>query len=127
MSDANPSGIETPDSDVETERPALASLFVELTRDAGSFARAEIDYLKAKAGLRAHRAAPGFGMIGIAIALALGILMAVPVGLLLLLAPMIGTGWALLAVTLGGVVLAALLFKLGTRRIKTVLKRSGDE
>jgi uncharacterized membrane protein YqjE len=119
MSDAEPS-IEA------QERPALSSLLVELTRDARSFATAEVEYLKAQAGERAHFAVPGLVMIGVALALALGILMAVPVGLIWLFAPMIGAGWSTLAVTLVGLMIAALLFKLGTRRVKAILKRPED-
>lgn len=108
------------------ERPALSSLLVELTHDARSFAAAEVEYLKAQAGERAHFAVPGLIMIGVALALAMGILMAVPIGLIWLFAPMIGAGWSTLAVTLIGLMIAALLFKLGTRRVKAVLKRPED-
>ena len=108
------------------ERPAISSLLVELTRDARSFATAEVEYLKAQAGERAHFAVPGFIMIGVAIAFATGALMALPVALIWLLSPIIGAGWAVLVVTLSGLALAAVLFKLGTRRIKAVLKRPED-
>jgi uncharacterized membrane protein YqjE len=108
------------------ERPAISSLLVELTRDARSFATAEVEYLKAQAGERAHFAVPGLIMIGVALALATGILMAVPIGLIWLFAPMIGAGWSTLAVTLVGLIIAILLFKLGMRRVKAVLKRPED-
>lgn len=108
------------------ERPALSSLLVELTRDARSFATAEVEYLKAQAGERAHFAVPGLIMISVAIAFATGVLTALPVALIWLLAPIIGAGWAILAITLSGLALAALLLKLGTRRIKAVLKRPED-
>lgn len=108
------------------ERPAISSLLVELTRDARSFATAEVAYLKAQAGERAHFAVPGLIMIGVAIAFAAGILSALPIALIWLFAPIIGAGWAVLAVTLSGLTLAALLLKLGTRRIKAVLKRPED-
>jgi uncharacterized membrane protein YqjE len=108
------------------ERPALSSLLVELTRDARSFATAEVEYIKAQAGERAHFAVPGLIMIGVALALAMGVLMAVPVGLIWLFAPMIGAGWATLAVIAVGLLLAVLLLKLGTRRVKSVLKRPED-
>jgi uncharacterized membrane protein YqjE len=119
MNDAEPS-IEA------QERPAISSLLVELTRDARSFATAEVEYLKAQAGERAHFAVPGLIMIGVALALAMGVLMAVPIGLIWLFAPMIGAGWSTLAVILVGLMIAALLFKLGTRRVKAVLKRPED-
>jgi protein-S-isoprenylcysteine O-methyltransferase Ste14 len=116
-----------PDPPVDTqERPALSSLLVELTRDVKNFATAEVEYLKAQAGERAHFAVPGLIMIGVALALAMGVTMAVPVGLIWLLAPVIGAGWATLAVTLAGLAIAAILLKFGTRRVKAVLKRPED-
>jgi hypothetical protein len=53
-------------------------------------------------------------------------LMAVPVGLIWLFAPMIGAGWSTLVVSTVGLLMAMLLFKLGTRRVKAVLKRPED-
>ena len=116
---------ETPASDVDasSNRPTLANLFIDLMRDANSFARAEMIYLKAQAGERAQYAVPGIIMIGVAIAIAMGVLMAVPVALILLLAPQIGMAWALGVVTLAGLVLAAILIQFGVRRIKSVFKR----
>ena len=108
------------------EKPALSRLFVELTRDASRFALAEVEYLKAQAGERAQFAVPGLIMFAVGVALTLGVTMAVPVGLILLLAPIIGTGLALLAVTALGLSIAAVLFKLGARRIRAVLKRPED-
>jgi protein-S-isoprenylcysteine O-methyltransferase Ste14 len=108
------------------ERPAISSLLVELTRDARNFATAEVEYLKAQAGERAHFAVPGLIMIGVAFALAMGVTMAIPVGLIWLLAPMIGAGWATLAVTVIGLLIVVLLLKLGTRRVKAVLKKPED-
>lgn len=109
-----------------SERASLSTLLVELTRDAGQFAQAEIAYLKAQAGERASYAVPGLIMIGVAIALGLGLVSALPVGLVWLLAPLIGNGYALLIVTLVGLATIALLIKLGVRRIKAVLKKPAD-
>jgi hypothetical protein len=108
------------------DKPALAGLLVELTNDMSRFARAEVAYIKAQAGERAHFAVPGLAMFGVGLAIATGILMAVPAGLIMLLSPMIGTGWSILAVTTGGLIITALLIKLGVRRIKAVLKRPED-
>lgn len=119
MSDAEPQ-VEAP------ERPALSSLLVELTHDARNFAAAEVEYLKAQVGERAHFAVPGLIMIGVAVALGMGVLMAVPVALIWFITPMIGTGWATLTITTVGLLIAVLLFKLGTRRVKAVLKRPED-
>lgn len=107
-------------------RPALASLFVDVTRDATNFAKAEIAYFKAQADERAQYALPAFIMIGVAVAIATGVLMAVPVGLMLLLAPLIGLGWALPTVTVVGILVAYATIMLGTRRLKAVLKSPED-
>ena len=123
MNDATPPDLQEPDPQ---EKVALSSLLVALTEDASNFARAEVDYLKAQAGERAHYAVPGLIMFVVGLALATGVLMAIPVGLILLLSPLIGSGLALVAVTLAGLLFAALMFKLGTRRIKAVLKRPED-
>lgn len=113
--------------DTAAEEPAsLSALLVGLTRDASAFAQAEIAYLKAQAGERAHYAVPGLAMIGVALALGFGLMAALPVALIWLLAPLVGNGYALLIVTLVGLAAVALLIKLGVRRIKAVLKRPED-
>jgi Putative Actinobacterial Holin-X, holin superfamily III len=117
---ADPELPETP------EKPTFSDLLGELSRDATNFARAEVDYLRAQAGERAHHAVPGLIMIGVAIALVSGVTMAVPVGLILLFAPLIGTGWAITVVSVTGVLIAVLLYHLGLRRMRTVLKRPED-
>jgi phosphate/sulfate permease len=116
---------ETTDATAE-ERASLSALLVGLTRDASQFAQAEIAYLKAQAGERAHYAVPGLIMIGVALALGLGLLSALPIALIWLLTPLIGTGFAFAIVTLVGLAATALLVKLGVRRIKAVLKRPED-
>ncbi len=113
-------------SEDSDSRPALVSLFVELSRDATEFAKAEVAYLKVQASERVHFAMPGFVMIGVAIAIATGVLMAVPVGCIMLLTPLIGLGWSLLAVTVAGIFLAYVMIKLGTRRLKSTLKSPED-
>jgi Putative Actinobacterial Holin-X, holin superfamily III len=126
VNDASPNAAEATAPDGVDARPALASLVIDLTRDANDFAKAEMAYFKAQAGERAQYAVPAFIMIGIAIAIATGVLMALPVGCMLLLAPLIGLGWALLAVTVIGLLLAYAMIKLGTRRLKAVLKSPED-
>lgn len=111
---------------VAEERASLSALLVGLTRDASQFAQAEIAYLKAQAGERASYAVPGLIMIGVALALGLGLLSALPIALIWLLVPLVGAGFAFLIVTLVGLATVALLIKLGVRRIKAVLKRPED-
>lgn len=126
VNEAVPDDTQTVPQEAIDPRPALSSLFVDLMRDANEFAKAEMAYLKAQAGERAHYAMPGFIMIGVAIAVATGVLMAIPVGCVLLLAPLIGVGWALLAVSIAGLLLAYAMIKLGSRRLKAVFKSPED-
>lgn len=114
---------ETAEADV---RPPLAALFRQLADDARVFAVAETQFVKARIGDGWGYAKPGLIAIGVAIALALGVFIALPIGLMLALAPMIGLIWAVLAVTGGGALLAALMIKFGAGRLKASLKLPED-
>jgi hypothetical protein len=114
-----------PSAEVEIlpEKLGLAALLGQLGNDAGDFARAEAAYLKAQVGERASYALPALAMIGAGIALLSGVLIAFLVGLTMILAPLIGTGWSVLAVTFGAALLAVGLLRFGIQRIKATLKR----
>ena len=114
---------DAPDAEVVPERPGLKALAGQLGEDATAFAMAEGAYLKAQLGERADYAKPALAWLGIGIALAFGAWMAIPVGVVLALTPLIGAGWALLATIITFSTLAALLVRFGTRRIKAALKR----
>jgi hypothetical protein len=117
-----------PSAEVEIlpEKLGLAALLGQLGNDAGDFARAEAAYLKAQVGERASYALPAVAMIGAGLALMAGVLIALLVGLMMILTPLIGTGWSVLAVTFGTIVLASGLLHFGVRRIKATLKRPED-
>ncbi len=117
------SEFDAPDAEVLPERPGLKALASQLGEDATAFAKAEGAYLKAQLGERADYAKPALAAIGIGIALALGVWMAVPVGLMLVLMPLIGAAWALVVTLILFVGLAALLVRFGTNRIKSALKK----
>jgi Putative Actinobacterial Holin-X, holin superfamily III len=113
----------SPEVEILPENLGLAALLGQLGNDAGDFARAEAAYLKAQVGERASYALPAIAMIGAGISLLSGVLIALLVGLMMILAPLIGTGLSVLAVTLGAALLAAGLLRFGTKRIKATLKR----
>jgi hypothetical protein len=117
---------EAPEIDIETPPPGLQALVGQLKDDALAFAKAESEWLKAEAGDRAGVAKPGLAAIGAGLALALGVVMAIPVGLMLVLTPLIGAGWSLLAVVAAFLLISAILIRFGGNRVKTAFKPRND-
>jgi hypothetical protein len=111
---------------VSDDKPGIPQLLEQLASDTGDFARAEIAFLRATAGERASYAMPGIIMVAVGTALASGAVVALLVGLVIWLAPEIGTGLAILASIGGSLVVAIILFRLGTARLRNALK-SRDE
>jgi Putative Actinobacterial Holin-X, holin superfamily III len=114
---------DAPDIEILPERPGLKALAERLGKDAAAFAKAEGTYLKAQLGERADYAKPALFALVTGVALVFGVSTAMPVGVMLVLAPLIGAGWALLATLVLFVVLAALLMRFGAKRIKAALKK----
>jgi Putative Actinobacterial Holin-X, holin superfamily III len=106
----------------DAERPPIKALLGQLVSDTSDFARAEIEFLRLQAGERANYAIPGLIMLGIAVALGFGSIIALLVGLILWLTPIIGAGWSTLLVILVALVITALLFKLGAARLRDATK-----
>jgi Putative Actinobacterial Holin-X, holin superfamily III len=105
------------------ETPGIATLLSQLSGDARAFARAEANYLKAQAGERAAYAVPALAMLGVGVTLAAGSLIALLVGLILVLAPNIGTGLATAAVVGGAILIALLLLWAGSSRLRGAFKK----
>ena len=112
-----------PDTD---ERPALSALIGQLASDSTDFARAEIAYLRAQAGERASFALPGLIMIGVAIALGFGAIVALVVGAMMLVATVMPPVWAILLVTTVALLTTVLLARLGIARLRGSLKPRED-
>jgi Putative Actinobacterial Holin-X, holin superfamily III len=108
------------------EKLGIPQLLGQLANDTSDFARAEIAFLRATAGERASYAMPGIVMVAVGTALASGAVVALLVGLVIWFAPMIGPGWAILASIGGSLIVATILFRLGTTRLRNALK-SRDE
>lgn len=115
-----------PEIDPPAEPLGMAALLSKLSGDAAAFARAEVNYLRAQAGERAVYALPAFAMLGIGFALAGGSLIALLVGLIILLTPAIGAGYATIAVVGGAILLALLLLWAGTRRLRGAFKKPDE-
>ncbi len=113
-------------TDEADEKPGIPQLLGQLASDTGDFARTEIAFLRATAGERASYAMPGIIMVAVGTALASGSVVALLVGLVIWLAPAIGTGWAILASIGGSLIVAIILFRLGTARLKNTLKARGE-
>ncbi len=108
------------------EKLSIAQMARQLVDDGRAFAEAEVDYLTAQAGERASYAVPGLAMIGAAIALALGSLVAAVVGLMFLLADWVGLGWSLpITLTVFGLICYGLI-RAGVTRVKDSLKPRED-
>jgi hypothetical protein len=113
-------------ADEDQARLSLAQMARQLVDDGRAFAEAEVAYLKAQAGERASYAVPGLAMIGAAVALALGALVATVVGIMFLLADWIGLGWSLPITVLTMGLLCYGLIRAGMARVKDSLKPRED-
>jgi len=105
----------------EAARPTIADLFSRLAEQAGALARAEFSVYRAEAGRHALAAGVAAGLIAAAIVLAQGALVALLVGLIVLLAESLGTGWAIVAVVGGALLVAALMGWFGVRRVRAII------
>jgi hypothetical protein len=103
------------------ERPTIAELFERLAHDLQALFRAEFALYRAEAARRALSAGWAVGLIIAAVTLAQGALIALLVGLILLLAPVVGTGWAIVAVTTGALGLAGVLTWFGWRNANRMI------
>ncbi len=111
-----------PESETGPGDPGLKELAVQLADDATAFVVAETSYLKAELGERAEYAQPAIYAVGFGWALMLGTMLTLPFALILMLAPVIGIVWAVVAVSGGALVIGRLLALFGMRRIKASLK-----
>ena len=118
--------IALPEPDVVDEaRPTIGELFTQLVDGGRGLFQAEVALYRIEAGRRSLSAGRAAGLLIGALTLAQGALIAFLVGLIMVLAPALGTGWAVIIVTVGAVVLAGLLAWLGVRQISRVIDPDG--
>lgn len=108
------------------DEPGLADLVGQLRDDAHVFVEAEAQYIKAAARERVFYATPGLAMIVAAGSLGAGALVALLFGLMMVIAPIIGQGWATMVIFTVAAGLSALLGWAGTRRIRNAFKKPED-
>ncbi len=120
------SGDASPQRDEGPEDQGLKALAVQLADDATAFVVAETSYLKAELGERAEYAQPALYAVGFGWAVMLGTMLTLPFALILILEPLIGIVWAVVAVSGGSLVLGRLLVLFGMRRLKASLKPRGE-
>jgi Putative Actinobacterial Holin-X, holin superfamily III len=103
--------------DDDAVKPDLKNLLSQLATDSRDFARAEVAWVKAEAGSRASIAIPGLIFAVAAIALLFALIIAGLLGGMFALAPLIGLGWAVLAVISTGALIAFVLAKIGSAKL----------
>lgn len=108
------------------ERQPLAALFGQLASDTSAFAKAEMAWLRAQAGERASYALPGIALVGVAVALSFGTLVALVVGLMMLVSAVMAPHWAILLVTTTFSLISVLLGRWGVARLRKSLKPRED-
>lgn len=99
----------------EESFPELVSRVVD---DAKDLARAEVALIRVQVAANVTRYAVAVALLGAAVTLAMAALIAGAIGGILTLSPLIGAGWATLAVVTGLILIAAILAKIGLGRLK---------
>lgn len=104
---------------------SIGELLARLRAEGEGFARAELRLVRARVADRVARLRTGVVLLLAAVVVALAVVIALPVGLIATLAPLIGPGLATLAVVGGGLLIAALLGGVGVSALKKALKPEG--
>jgi predicted phage tail protein len=110
-----------PDIEPQPGEESLGELFGRLIDDAKGFGRAELDYYRVLARERLRAAKTSLWMGAVAGALALAAAVALVVGSVLTLTPMVGPGWATLIVVGIALLLSGVMGWLAWQQIKRVM------
>jgi hypothetical protein len=102
--------------------PSLSALFGRLIQEGGAFIRAEVLLYRAQATRKAFSAGMIVALIGGAIMLLQAVIVAILIGLILILAPKVGIGWAVVIVALVTLVLIAVCVLVARSKIGKLLK-----
>ncbi len=104
------------------EEEGIAELFQRLIGDGKAYAEAELGYYRtlARSKLRDARAMLWMGTVAIALAFAAAV--ALVVGLVLTLAPLVGPGWATLIVVAAFLAISGLMGWLAWKHVKRIFK-----
>lgn len=103
-------------------RQSLPDLFVELADDGRDWLNAEIAVYRAEARRRLIIAGIGLGLLTLAAALIAGTLVALLVGVVFALAPVLGAGWATAIVIAVALVIAAISAQAGRLQLRKLTR-----
>ena len=115
-----------PQTEPHRKETGIGALLGQLGDDAKAFARAEGNYIKAAAGERTNYAKPALLALGVGLAIGMGALISLPIGLVLVFAPAMGTGAALAVVVAASLIAAVVIGWLGARRLAKAFKKPED-
>jgi len=117
-SDSDTSALESPPAEAQL---SLGDLMSRLVEDMRTWFDAEFALYRIEATRRSVSFAMAAGMIVGALVLAQAAIIALLVGLIMLLSPIVGMGFAVLIVVGASLVIVALLAWLGKRRIEKII------
>lgn len=103
-------------------RPSLSTLFARLVDEGERFIRAEVLLYRAQATRKAFSAGLIVGMVGAAIMFSQALIVVVLIGVIMIITPSVGTGWAVLIVAAGTIVLIAICVLVARARVSALLK-----
>ncbi|MBC9031596.1 phage holin family protein [Sphingomonas sp. JC676] len=106
----------------EQQEQGIGELLTRLADDAKAFGQAELDYYYALARGKLSEASAALWTGAVAAALALAAAVALVVGSVLTLSPLVGPGWATLIVVAVALGLAGIMARLAWLHVKRVLK-----
>lgn len=116
-----------PDSpDREAQEESLGALLSRLAQDGRAYAEAEIDRQKVRAGIVSAGVRDIAILLLVALILLFGALVALMVGLVLALSPMLGPLGATGAVVGGALMIAVILALLARRRVKKIFGKGAS-
>ena len=111
-----------PEPEERVERQSLPDLFVELADDGRDWLNAEIAVYRAEARRRLIIAGIGLGLMTLAAALVAGTLVALLVGVVFALAPVMGAGWATALVIAVALVITAISAQAGRLQLRKLTR-----
>lgn len=105
----------------------LGTVVTRVVDDAKAYAQAEVTLWKTVAGTRGSQAGIAAGFAAGAVVIALSAVVALLVGAILSLRPVMGPGWATLLVVVVALLLAGILGKMAASGFKRVFAPLGDK
>lgn len=118
---------EEPSADADDRRP-LPELFGELIEDGRAWLNAEVAVYRAEARRRLIIAAIGIGLMTLAATLTAGTLIALLVGAMFALTPVLGSGWAIATVVAVALAIATVAALAGRHQFRRLTRgKKSDE